>query len=226
MGEGRSMLIAGWGPQELNEYSGPDVEYPLPPLLTRDLSPNECWVALLALHDSTWNARERLVSEDNISDDHNSFNIPFAVLCSRVPDLTETHLTDLRAILRTVAISLCPPSDIPEVLPVLPMPAPAALQREVDGEEKRPAAPTVAYCLIPPNKVRWDQETEVAPQLYNLLTVLLEQEKWPVPFDAVENAVGDRGKYVSNKVSSLNQALEPIKFPWVFHTKSAHITRE
>jgi hypothetical protein len=111
---------------------------------------------------------------------------------------------------------------------ILPPPAGAEvpLADEADAEEERPESPAPDYCLIPPNQARWEETTELPPQLYQLLKALLTHGTWPVPFDAVEGVVGDSGKNVSNAVSRLNLALEPTKFPWTFRTKSAHVTKD
>jgi hypothetical protein len=100
------------------------------------------------------------------------------------------------------------------------------LAKEPNAEDERPTSPTAGYCLIPPNTARWEGTTELRSQLYQLLAVLLAQETWPVPFDALESVVDDSGKNVSNAVSRLNLALEPTKFPWTFRTKSAHVTKD
>jgi hypothetical protein len=99
-------------------------------------------------------------------------------------------------------------------------------ERPPDGSRERPEEPTVAYCLIPPMKARWVGETELQPRLFHLLAVLLQHPTWPVPFDAVEGVIGDKGKNVSNAVSALNLALEAIKFPWTFRTKGGYITKD
>jgi hypothetical protein len=96
-----TMLVAGWGPPDLAEYSGPPVEYPLPPPRNRDLSPDECWVALVAVHDATRDPREWLGPDDSI---------PMEVLRRRALGLTEEHLEGLRMILRT-ALPPPPPAD-------------------------------------------------------------------------------------------------------------------
>jgi hypothetical protein len=93
--------------------------------------------------------------------------------------------------------------------------------------DARPATPTVGYCLRPPNLVRWDGETELPPRLYHLLQRLLEQSKWPVPFDVAEDILNDidNAKKVGNAISLLNSRLEPIHFPWEFGTKSCNFTK-
>jgi hypothetical protein len=101
-----------------------------------------------------------------------------------------------------------------------------SIVKDLQGADERPTSPTVAYCLLPLNKARWEGTTELRPQLYQLLAALLAQETWPVPFDAIEAVVGDSGKNVSNAVSRLNSALESIKFPWTFGTKSAHVIKD
>jgi hypothetical protein len=100
------------------------------------------------------------------------------------------------------------------------------LPESEDEEDERPESPTPDYCLQPPNQARWEQTTDLPPQLYQLLKVLLTYGTWPIPFDAVEGVVGDRGRNVSNAVSRLNQALEPTRFPWTFHTKAAFIKKQ
>ncbi len=90
-------LIGVWVPAELSAYSGPRVEYPLPPPLNRDLSPDERWVALLAVHDAVRLPRERLGPAKSV---------PFLELCDRALRLTESHLPDLRRVVCEVSGSL------------------------------------------------------------------------------------------------------------------------
>lgn len=112
----KSMRVSGWAPPELSEYSGPAVEYPLPPPIDRDLSPDQTWAALLAIHDVARDRREWLGPIDSL---------PFVVLCDRVLELSEAHLPQLRAMLRTTSPALrgqdmdaspdCVASQVPEV---------------------------------------------------------------------------------------------------------------
>jgi hypothetical protein len=96
--DNRSMVrVKGWMPLELRMDNGPPTEYPLPPPSDRDLSPDECWVALVAAHDVCRVRREQIVRADSI---------PFAVLCRRALELTEAQLPDLQAILATASASL------------------------------------------------------------------------------------------------------------------------
>jgi hypothetical protein len=104
--------------------------------------------------------------------------------------------------------------------------APAAPPVPPAAAEERPESPTAEYCLIPPNTVRWQGTTEVQPRLYHLLEALLHQATWPVPFDAVEDILDGTFKKVSNHISALSNALSKINFPWTFHTKSAHVTKD
>jgi hypothetical protein len=99
LGEGRHRLVRGWGPRELSEYNGPPVELPLPPSIDRDISIDESWAALLAVHDAARDARERLVPSDSIL---------LVELRRRARELTEAQLPDLRAMLRTASASMTP----------------------------------------------------------------------------------------------------------------------
>jgi hypothetical protein len=91
--EGRTTLVGGWGPLELSHYSGQPVEYPLPPPLNRDLSLDEQWVALLAVHDLARDPREQLGSADSV---------PYVVLRDLAKKLTEPDLPRLQAMHRVV----------------------------------------------------------------------------------------------------------------------------
>jgi hypothetical protein len=86
--------VSGWVPLDLKEYGGLAPELPLPPPSNRDLSIEECWVALLAVHDVSRVPTEKLGQTDNTA---------FIVLCDRAMKLTENeHLSDLKAILSAV----------------------------------------------------------------------------------------------------------------------------
>jgi hypothetical protein len=86
--------VRNWLPPELSEKSRPPLDdLPLPPPRNRDLSPEECWTALLAVHDEVRDPRERIGPDDDID---------YMFLLERVRQLTEEHLPDLRAMLETV----------------------------------------------------------------------------------------------------------------------------
>lgn len=98
-----------WGPPELSVEGRPTVDdFPFPPPRNRDLSPDECWAALLVVHDEVRDPREGIGPADSI---------PYLAWRSRVTKLTEEHLPDLRAMLRTVSQSQSPTDETPKGKP-------------------------------------------------------------------------------------------------------------
>jgi len=88
--EGSRTFVGGLFPEELRWDRKPTFEFPLPPPTDRDLSPDERWAALLAVHDVCRVSGEQIGPADRM---------PFAPLCRRALELTEAHLPDLRAML-------------------------------------------------------------------------------------------------------------------------------
>lgn len=101
--KGEAAILCGWGPPELSDEGPPPAEYPLPPPLNRDLSPDERWVALLAVHDAVRDPRERFVLKGGTA---------FIILCGIARALTEEQVHDLRVILEIAKGSVAqPPKD-------------------------------------------------------------------------------------------------------------------
>jgi hypothetical protein len=121
--DGLVWLGFGWGPPDLHEENRPSVELPLPPPLNRDLSSDECWAALLAVHDVARETSERLGPRDSI---------PFAVLQLRARELTEGQLPELRHILQIASVNLPHNTASPgtESAPSTPPPALAGLHQQ------------------------------------------------------------------------------------------------
>lgn len=86
--EGRPRTVYGWGPPELSEEHKPRFEHVLPPPLNRDLTTDECWVALIAVHDAVRHASERIAPTDSTT---------LVVLRDKAAKLSEARLPDLRA---------------------------------------------------------------------------------------------------------------------------------
>lgn len=127
------------------------------------------------------------------------------------------------AIARVVE-SLVP--DAPQTEPVaeaLPVAAPTI-------QPEKPSFPTSDDCLVPPNIVRWEEDTEVQQRLWHLLGVLLKSSKPSVPFNDIEEVLypgKDRNpKRLQNDISSLNDALTAINWPVTYSTKSGHVIIE
>jgi hypothetical protein len=95
------------------------------------------------------------------------------------------------------------------------------------AEPGRPANPTVDYCLVPPNRVRWEGEVEVQQRLWHLLGILLQSQTDTVKFDVIEETLypgKDRTpKRVQNDVSALNECLLKIRWPMTYRTRSGHV---
>jgi hypothetical protein len=109
-----------------------------------------------------------------------------------------------------------------------------ALQQAAAGEAAiRPPNPTKEYCLFEGYRVRWDGEpdvTELAPLLWHILDFLLSRKRYPFPLGDLEDAIWGKGtvtgKTVVNALSRLSKALLPIRFPWEWRVRSAHVYRE
>jgi hypothetical protein len=102
--------------------------------------------------------------------------------------------------------------------------------------EERPTVPTADYCLIPPQTVRWkDESVELQPRLWRLLGFLLRQEGRAVKIEDAEAEVAGidvlngtlreakKRKWPGNDLSTLNAKLEAVKFPWSFHVRTGYI---
>jgi hypothetical protein len=95
--DGRTIRVKGWLPLELWPGSVQAIEYPLPLPIDRDLSADECWSVLIAMHDVCRVRREQLGPADSI---------PFLELRTLATGLRESHLPDLQAILAQARASL------------------------------------------------------------------------------------------------------------------------
>jgi restriction endonuclease Mrr len=90
----------GYVPPELSRDSQSFVDdLPLPPPPNRDLRPDECWTALLAVHDEVRHPADRISPTDGIP----------RPLCWRVRELTEEQRPDLRA-MQTAVTAAAPPA--------------------------------------------------------------------------------------------------------------------
>ena len=89
----RGVHVGGWGPPELASDREPPVDNPLPPPSNRDLTSEECWAALTAVHDFTRDRRERVSPTDDIA---------YEVLTQSAAELTESHLPELSEMLNAV----------------------------------------------------------------------------------------------------------------------------
>lgn len=118
--DGRVSVIRAWLPPELSEEARPPLDSPLPPPSNRDVSSDECWAALLTVHDLARDPRERFVPADYFTVAESSHNDEkkrawrwghsWDHLCRHhAGQLTEAHLPDLRAMLRTIASGLTSP---------------------------------------------------------------------------------------------------------------------
>jgi hypothetical protein len=93
MADGKTVRVNGWVPLDLRLDSRPTLEHPLPPPRGRDLSPDECWADLLAVHDVARDRSEWLVPVDSVL---------YQVMRSLALRLTEAQLPELRLILKKV----------------------------------------------------------------------------------------------------------------------------
>jgi hypothetical protein len=96
-------IIGGWGLPYL-AGSGPPVDFPLPPPTQRALSADECYAALLAIHDEISPEHERMGPTDSLA----FARLQVKVLPSPAPreqGLVENQLPALRAMLKIVATS-------------------------------------------------------------------------------------------------------------------------
>lgn len=102
------------------------------------------------------------------------------------------------------------------------------LAEHLGREGQKPPRPTKAYCCLPPNRIRWDGETETQQRLWHLLSLLLDYEE-PLPFEIIEDIVypgrGGKGDRLVKDVSKLNKSLATINFPFLFTTKASYVLR-
>jgi hypothetical protein len=109
-------------------------------------------------------------------------------------------------------------------------------------EPKRPAKPTVDYCCLAGNKIRWVTEKKVPPRLWQLLYYLIRVGDRAVDFAELREVLYDalaeaRGRVLSlgavskedrsivNDVSKLSQALDEILFPWSLSSANCQVRR-
>jgi len=96
-------------------------------------------------------------------------------------------------------------------------------------DEKKPSTPSAQYCLLPPQTVRWEGQTEIEPLLWHLLEFMLKWKSWPIEVGCAEEVWGGKevkSKTIANTISRLNAALEPIAFPWTFRVRSGYIMKD
>ncbi len=96
---------------------------------------------------------------------------------------------------------------------------------------RRPDTPTRAYCLRPPNIVRWSCETRLGLRLWHLLGAILDAAGKPLRFDraaaAIDHAQPPSDKTIRNYVSDLNkQLLDYPDWPLTFSTMAGAIITE
>jgi hypothetical protein len=101
----------------------------------------------------------------------------------------------------------------------------------VSVADERPATPTVAYCLLPPNLVRWkNQPVELRRQLWRLLRYLLSRDDYPLPAHAVQFEIWGSNPptphHFTNTIGLLNNALEPVAFPWTWRVRGEAVERD
>jgi hypothetical protein len=215
-------LVAVWVPPELADDQEPYDGGPLPLSPRHRLSLADCFFVLALVHD----AQRREGRIDPFPPDDAGGLAFFAAQQSRVVSLSLRDELTLDDCLRRVEADLERDRGVAPSAGAVGAPPAAAAASRGGGAEERPASPTAEYCLIPPNTVRWQGTTEVQSRLFHLLGVLLNQQKWPVPFGGIEDAIDGTGKKLSNAISALNNALSKINFPWTFRTKSAHVTKD
>lgn len=105
-----------------------------------------------------------------------------------------------------------------------------------DVAAARLAEPTKAYCLIPPNTVRWEGEVEVEQRFWHMLGFVLDHRQThgssPIPCEDIEQVIrsksrlrtrSERRKYVANAASDLSKKLVDIGFPWTLSTKGEYL---
>jgi hypothetical protein len=97
----------------------------------------------------------------------------------------------------------------------------------------RPPEPTPDFCLLPGYWVRWKGDpgtAELRPQLHRLFQFLLRDGRTSIPISSVEEAVWQDGpvgsKRISNTISDLNNAMEPICFPWTWRVQGGFVCRD
>jgi hypothetical protein len=107
---------------------------------------------------------------------------------------------------------------------------PAAEPRREGTAGWRPDTPTVAYCLLPGRRVRWEGEpVELQKRLWDLLEYLLTR-RCPLQQGAIEATVwGEEeitSKTFANTISRLNAALAAISFPWTWRVSAGEVFRD
>ncbi|MFO0881786.1 MAG: hypothetical protein U0840_31190 [Gemmataceae bacterium] len=125
----------------------------------------------------------------------------------------------------------CPAAPLHQPSAATPLMVVKHSAEDVDGRgakapPQKSSEPTRAYCLLPPNVVRWDGEIEVQQRLWHLVGVLLDKGGRATVGD-IEEAVSPfkerKDKTLSNDVSVLNQQLEPIKWPFTYRRKGGFV---
>jgi hypothetical protein len=172
--DGRSIragLVGCWGPPEFGENNRPCPDAPpLPPPRNRVLRPEECWAALLAVHDEVRDPRERIGPDDDID---------YMFLRHRVRQLTEEDLPYLQDMLRTARDSVPSASN-----PLSPL----AVAAEVAGQHVE--ALTQSVHATPPagrsKKRKPPAKRPTIPQKYKKPMKLLPK------FQAIQSKVGKR----------------------------------
>jgi hypothetical protein len=138
--EGQTTHVSGSASPRPRAYNGPPLDLPLPPLRNRNWTCDQCFIALLAVHDETRDPKDRIVSTENGI---------YADVCRRVQELTEEHLPDLRAMLRTASacLPLTAPGpgalSAPSTPPTVEEPSPQEMlgQGQQQGDEPHPDGP-------------------------------------------------------------------------------------
>jgi hypothetical protein len=102
--------IRSWLPPELSVKNEPVVDWPLPLPKNRDLTPDECWAVLVAVHDAVRDPREKIIPTAKTEKEQLGL-FPYSllegsVLASPGPGtrrLKKVHLARLREMLRVIS---------------------------------------------------------------------------------------------------------------------------
>jgi hypothetical protein len=98
------------------------------------------------------------------------------------------------------------------------------------GEDQRPEFPTCEFCLIPPNRLRWQGEVTVEPRLWRLLGMAIRSMGTAIPFESIQEQIhADKpvnDKTIRNEIYELNKHLLDIAFPWGVAPKHSHLVRK